>query len=66
MYVLYVCVFVSVCDLPGLQIHEQVKEVFDHPDVIMTKYVQTVMEKVIQVRETACLCCSCDIHSTLL
>ena len=43
---------VSVCLPFGviLQVHDQTNDVFENPDVVMTKFVQTIVDKVIQVR----------------
>ena len=36
-------------NLPSLQVHDQTVEVFENPDVIMTKFIQTIIDKVVQV-----------------
>ncbi len=42
-------VFYSDIDPSPTQIKEQIKDVFDNPEVVITKYIQAIMEKVIQV-----------------
>ena len=33
----------------SLQVHDQMVEIFDHPDVVMTTFVQAVIDRVLLV-----------------
>ena len=39
----------NLCLLLLLQVHDQMVEIFDNPDAVMTKFVQVVIDRVLQV-----------------
>lgn len=41
--------FSSLLLLLLLQVHDQMVEIFDNPDTVMTKFVQVVIDRVLQV-----------------
>ena len=47
----HVCAYNHMCTRTHIQTHDQMVEVFDNPDVVMTKFIQTIIDKVLQVPE---------------